>query len=1292
VYLSAGPWITIYFQESKLACIWRSIWRNEGVEGVTKGTSFALFVMTLAASSLGQGPARRLITVPIDEAKTVRLHGTVHPLANPVYDTGALADSVALERILLLLGRPPEREATLQQFLHDVQDRGSDKYHHWITPSEFGQRFGPADSDVQTVVGWLQEHGFNVIRVTEAKSLIEFSGNVGQLRSAFHTDIHQYAVNGELHFANRTESSIPAALAPLIRGTLPLNDFRTKPLARHLGAAIYSASTRQTQTKTQWTIPNPNGSGNFYALAPADFVTQYNVGPLYQAGIDGSGQTIGIINVSNVDVSLVNSYKQLFGLPPNSPQVVIDGSDPGSFFPATVEAYLDVEVSGAVAPGAGVNLYISDGGTLFDPLVFAALRAIEDNQVSVLSVSFGACEQSLGQGGNQLFSSLWQQAAAQGQTVLVSSGDSGSAGCDPAGFQNAFQGFGINGLASTPWNIAVGGTDFYYSDYASGAPSATALWNQSNSSNNGSLAAPLPEQVWNDASGLNVNSWGTATDIAAGGGASSCAVFNQNVCSGYPKPNWQTGIGVPSDGVRDVPDVSLFAADGLNLSAYPICVLPGDCIPNSGGQAPTFLVGGTSASSPAMAGIMALLNQKYGRQGQANVVLYPLAQQMPSAFHDITIGGNNVPVYPTTQAYMASTGYDLATGLGSIDASLLVNNWNSINFLPTTTSVSLSKTTITHGQPVFVSTRVTAALGSGSPTGSVAILTDSPLPANQGQLALTLGNGAASGNVNFFPGGSYHVFANYGGDEIFGESKSNSVVLNVKPENANLNFAALDLQRFSSPVPIPNGGTAQYGNLITVGIQPTGVSAAQGTTNGIATGGATFTLDSSTQTIALDSVGLATWALPTLALGAHTVTATYAGDSSFNASGAAPIKFTIIPGQPLVVLNGFLGPLGSPSLRSGDTLTANVEVRAPFPGIGSPPTGTVDMTLGNISQTVTLSAVNDYEAAAVVTFPNLGAGCYNFPMAHYNGDSNWLPATNGIDGAICVSPGINAPTTTTLSTTPSSISGSQAATFNVAVSVSNVGTGTRPTGYISFFDNGALLFNSMLPPSSSGSSTSITVKGIPANQFVTNGTNQITAVYSGDCCYSPSTSAPAVIAVANNFPDFTLAPQIPQVLVKAGSSGTVTLGLSSIAGFNGIVNLGCGASSSNLMCSINPQSVLVNGVSNTIMTINVLPGAAPHSTSPTHHLSRLLGTTNMLFIGSFLLCGCFRKTRVKGGVTLLAGLLLIASCGGGPQTNPPPPAPPPPPPTASNTAYYTVLVTGTANGVMHNSQIVVAVQ
>jgi len=529
-------------------------------------------VLPLAAGA--QGPPRPLVTQAIDESRSVTLRGTVHPLAQGRYDQGAVPDSFAANRMLLMLRRPPEREAALRQFLADVHNPASASYHQWVTPARFGELFGPADSDIQAAATWLASHGFHVPRISKSRTLIEFSGTAANVKEAFQSEIHQFKINGEIHYANAGELAIPEALAPLVRGVSPMNNFRLKPFVRSVGPASYSRSTG----KATPLFTNPNGNTGFFAIAPEDFATQYDVAPLYASGVNGSGQTIGILDASNVDLSLVNAYRQLFGLSSNPTQVVIDGGDPGvgPLSESAIEAYLDVELSGAAAPNATVDLYISDGSQVQDPLVLAAIRAIEDNQASVLSASFGNCEAKLTPAGNQLWSSLWEQAAAQGQTVFVSTGDSGSAGCDLDSEQPAMLGLAVNGVASTLWNVAVGGTDFFYSNYASGPSSAAPFWNQTNDGNNGSLKAPLPEQPWDEAFGLNIFG-NTAFTVGGGGGVSSCTNSTTNgsgdtIClGGYPKPIWQKAPGVPNDGVRDLPDVSLFAAVGSNLSAYAIC-------------------------------------------------------------------------------------------------------------------------------------------------------------------------------------------------------------------------------------------------------------------------------------------------------------------------------------------------------------------------------------------------------------------------------------------------------------------------------------------------------------------------------------------------------------------------------------------------------------------------------------------------------------------------------------------------------------------------------------------------
>jgi subtilase family serine protease len=1275
-----------------------------------------------SALLLSQVPARPLVIQEIDETKLVTLHGSVHPLARAVSDRGAVSDSLVAGRILLLLSAPPERQAALQQFLQTAHTKGSASYHKWLTPEQFGEQFGPADADIESADGWLSSHGFRVSRVTKSKRMIEFSGTAGQLRKAFHTQIHEYNVKGETHYANASELKIPAALAGLVRGVSPLNNFRAQPQLKVEGKALYSRNTKKTTP--EWTSPNQYGTANPYefTVAPEDFVTQYDLAPLYQAGVTGTGQTIGIINESNIDLSLVQAYQGLFGIAGTTPQVVIDGDDPGTLNDVDVEAYLDVELSGAVAPKATVNLYIASGSALQDPLALAALRAVEDNQASVLSVSFGECEYALGEAGNQLWAGLWEQAAAQGQTVFVSAGDSGSE-CSLEE-ENT-----VSGLASTPWNVAVGGTDFYYSDYATGGASATTLWNTTNDANLGSLKAPLQEQPWDDPYGLNViaDGYQRGERGAGGGGASNCTVQNSSTLaciSGYTKPGWQTGPGVPADGERDLPDVSLFASNGANLSAYAICATEGECAVGSGGNAEVFLVGGTSASSPAMAGILALVNQKYGRQGQANFTLYPLAQQKPAAFHDITVGSNSEVcggvadppicvlqwngIYGTPQ-YSAGPGYDQASGLGSVDASVLVNSWNSITFKPTTTALELSKSSVPHGTPLTLTTTVAAESGSGSPTGDVAILTNSTLPASQSQLFIPLSGGAGSSSVDFLPGGNYEVTASYGGDGTFAPSTSSPESLTVTAEKSNINFSVR-----SSNSPITSGGSVAYNAPLTLYIQPTGMSAAAGTTNGNATGTATFTVDATTATVALNGSGVANWTPPALSVGSHTASATYSGDASFASASATSVPFSVTKG--MVNLNSSLvGPYSATLvpgifINVGSTLTVGVTAQgwdtfganpAQVPLGTAAPTGTVQVCLGLngslfsicanpvYSQTVTLTPLSGdhaQESISSATFPNLAAGDYYLTLS-YVGDSNW--GSEGLFDTQTIfvqSMPSSATTTTTLSMTPTSISGAQTAQVTATVTGSG-DPGTAPTGEIDFYNNDTFLTYWLFPAGVAGTTSTISFEVNPS-WFLNSGANQLTAVFAGGGGNGPSVSNVVNFTASQLVGDFTLAPQTPQVAVQAGSSATVALNLASLSNFNGTVTVTCTPSSTQFGCSMNPASVTVNGAATATLTINAVVQTASLSEPARQNRSPWPMAAGMLAIG--LLMGVRRGRRafrqcLFAGVCLFAAMLTISCGGGGGSTTKTPP------PGSSAAGTYTVLVTGTANGIIHNAKITVVV-
>jgi hypothetical protein len=1192
-------------------------------------------------------PASRIVDA-VDESRLVTLAGTTHPLANAANDRGPAADNLQLDRMHLVLKRSAGQEASLRQLIGEMHRAGSVNYHNWLSADEFGRRFGPSDQDVATVKSWLEGHGFSVSKVNAGRQTIEFSGNVAQMRAAFHTQIHKYEVNGESHYANAGDPRIPAALAPVVGGFVSLNNFRLKSYAHLLGKASYDPKT--DKATPQWTIGG-NGGGLNYPLAPQDYAIQYDLNPLYKAGIDGSGQTIAIVNESNIDIALVNSFRSLFGLPYNPPRIIIDGNDPGvdgvnnpgGMNYASIEAYLDVEWSGAVAPKATIDLVIGGDTALENGLILALEHAVYSNVAPIISLSFGECEMYLGS-SNQFLSDLYEQAAAQGITVLVSTGDSGSANCDSSGSAYAIMGQAVSGFASTPYNIGVGGTDFYYSDYSASWQTVdqqlATYWNStpSNSTPAVSILGVIPEQPWNDSQyGLDIVNLYTATNGqlttvgGGGGGASNSALCSSaydssNSCtgalSGYPKPAWQTGIGVPSDGVRDIPDVSLYAANGQNLSFYPICFFDGDCQPVSGSESVQFTgVGGTSASTPAFAGIMALVNQQYGRQGQAGYVLYPLAAQFPESFHDVTVGTNSAPCdittsgcipvsnpaiidrylgdpsggtitegqigYGTTAEYNAGVGYDLATGLGTIDAANLVKNWNKVTFAATKTTLTPSQVSFAHGTAIQISGAVIASSGtpsSGAPTGDVALMTDSTDTVQQGQTLFTLSNGSYSGSVNFLPGGSYNIWGQYGGDAANGLSTSAPVLINVTPEASTTSLIAENLETYSGPEYVTSGTmNIPYGEDLVFYAQPA-PSSNPGTYT-VPTGTVAFADNGSPiATVALNAEGFAelnaAWSL-----GSHSITTSYSGDQSYSASSAAPFTFGIEKQTPWIGYSEET-PAGSPASGSGmGTAHLTIDMSDSLFNTNAntaQPTGSVTLssTPTGITGSATLTPSTRQSLAGF--FIQAPPGDYALTVS-YSGDANYNATTQIV--TIPTYPiVIDAPGNHLASTTTATITGSISPTTSVTVNGSVTGQSGQPapTGEIFIIDAGISLHGYLVTPGSGDVSTFSFVLG---SQSLAAGDNFLTFLYGGDNVYNPSLFAPAN-PIVNPLSDFTLVPDSSTVSVAPGSSTSVAINLASVNGFNGAVALTC-TLPAGLTCAIpSPASLSSGGVASASATVS----------------------------------------------------------------------------------------------------------
>ena len=1271
----------------------------QNVVQATRSLSLSLFGVSAGILATALGIQAQTVPTPaaapqiheqVENSQRTTLRGNVHPLAKAAFDRGSVEDGLQTPRMQLLIKRPADREAALKSYIADIHQKSSANYHKWLTPDQIGQQYGPADSDVQTVTAWLQSQGFTVGKLSRAKSTIEFSGTAGQIKSAFATQIHKYVVNGQTHYANATNPQIPTALAPVVSGVVRMNDFRPKAQLKQQGAATYNPATHKA--KPLWNYPY-GSSGEAFFVAPGDFAVQYDTTPLATAGVTGSGQTVGIINDSNIDLTLVSAFRSLFQLMPanNLPNVVIDGTDPGVTSDA-VEAYLDVEWAGAIAPAATIDLYIAADTTLNAGLDLAAARAVEDDTAKVLSISFGACEQDLGATENAFYNSLWEQAAAQGQTVMVSTGDSGAEGCYNPNASSPVYGLAVNGFASTPYNVAVGGTDFYYSDYAStpanGVPASFNTYWASGTSDTPatSILKPIPEQPWNDSQyGFNIAAiasgdanyyadQGLDQPNGGSGGASSCATFDSagNCLAGYAKPAFQSAL-TPADSVRDIPDVSLFAANGLNYSSYLICANPGDC--NSDGQSATpetvYGVGGTSASSPAFAGIMALVNQKYGPQGQADYVLYPLAKQFPAAFHDVTAGSNNEPCDPTQTvvtacvlgtdgnysagAYSAAAGYDEASGLGSIDANVLVTDWNKVSFTASGTTLALSPASITHG-----ATETLTATVTGATSGDVAFVSTAPLPSNKGLNFATVGsNGVATLTTNALPGGTYSITADYSGNGSAAASASTPQTITVTPENSNINLVAFQTGIGSSGSAVEghltSGGSYPYGTPIYADVQPVGASVTQPTgavpgtglvTNGIATGSATFTDTGSggTATVALNGAGVAEWAIGNFAVGSHSISATYSGDASFNKSASTtPITFTIAKGTPSVGIQPVLASssnfLGTQQV--GGSLT--VEVLLQYLNSGSAPTGTVTVTLGSQTQTGTLGpfsagsnsagGTNTY-SVATVAFPSVPSGVTAITAA-YGGDSNWNAATG--QTTFSTASGSQAVSTTTLAASQTSSNNAGPITLTATVT----GSGTAPTGVVTFFTNTTEIGQAALTAGAAGTATAATtISGVN----VYGGQNQFIAAYSGDATYISSTSASTPVTVDQS--DFTLASQNQVVSIASGSSGSAVVNLASVAGFNAAVNLTCASPTAAITCSVSPGSVTVNGLATATVTVNV----AAATVTSTRDSKRLWYAGSSAALACVLLFGIPARRRAwRGMLGLVLFVFLTANigCGGG---------------------------------------------
>jgi hypothetical protein len=1129
----------------------------------------------MAQSSPANSPR---IVDKIDESQLTVLHGNTHPAAVAKNDLGRVSPDMPMTDLVLVLSRSAEKQAEFEKFVADQYDPNSTVFHQWLSPEQVGEKFGPSLTDIATVSNWLAGHGLSVSEVTKDRMSIRFSGTAAQVEEAFHTEIHNLQVKGVAHIGNMSDPQIPAALSPVVVGVKSLHNFFPHPLHRMGSQVMHDSATGKWKRVASTSVAGvtadatPAGRivrpqyggvdtnyGQFEDVGPYDFATIYNVLPLWNAStpIDGTGQTIAIAGTSDINPSDIKAFRTDFGLPTsntaNTPIRISGNSQPLTVCTSTsssascgindlVENSLDVEWSGSVAKNAQIILVASypasaSDDNLYDSESYIVNHKIANNNTTVapiMNVSYGECELGMGTAGNVQYYNLWQTAASEGIAVFVASGDSDAASCDD-GMDSvtpyaAQYGLSVSGLASTPFNTAVGGTDLYWCPVTSSSCTSPAAqyWNTTNTIPSGATVGYnakgyVPEVPWNDtcaspfgvqiaqeiASGIGISGVVDAetacnfaanpsyesevsyyyggyqmsylVDIVGGsGGASNCVVNSSTSTStgscttsatntgttsnpdtsasqgpqtvvndGWPKPSWQTGVpGIPADGVRDIPDVSFFASDGFLGSAYLICVSEVSACTFSTNVEPFAQeVGGTSVATPAMAGVMALINQKAGVQGGSPAVnkeLYALAAKQSysncsaesvttsssCSFNDIDAGkftpgyNNATPCLAGSpnctvshsgdsigilSGNYAGTGYDLATGLGSLNVANVVNNWTSavIGTSAATVTVAPTPTSITVNQSLSVVVTVASATSGGTtPTGNVTLSSGTYTSGTQ---ALSSGAYTFTVPAGSLSGGTDTLTVNYAGDSTYAaNSGSASVTVTLLTPTVTATPSATSLNT--------NQSLVITGTVSGSGATPTGtVSVSNGS---ISLGAATLSSGSYSITITPNTF---------TASGTETLNVQYAGDTNYTSASVTP---------PVTVTETYVAVLPS---------TVTVTPATTTPDSGSPLMVTVTVSGTGATPTGTVTLAGDGFALMTATLAN-GIASFTIPAnslntltttdtltANYQGDANYAKGLGSAD----VTPTLSV--YSVAATTPTAVAPGSSTTSSITV--------TSPTDY-----------------------------------------------------------------------------------------------------------------------------------------------------------------------------------------------------------------------------------------------------
>lgn len=814
--------------------------------------------------------------------------GSTSPLLKAATDMGIVDAATPLTRMLLLLKPSKAQSIALQHYLDELQDRRSPRYHRWLTPQQFGTAYGPSVENRRSVIEWLGRHDMTVDAIASGGQWIEFSGNVAQVETAFHTSIRSYSLNGTRHLANATDLHVPASLASLVLGVLSLNDFES------IGARVHGISRS----------------------SPSMFAENYNLNALYQSGIEGAGQTIAVIERSNLRIPDIEAFRKKFSLPLNNPSVLLNGADPGRTSDE-LEALQDAAWAGAIAPEATVKVVVSASTTVTDGIDLSIAYAVDRVVAPVLEISYIACENDLDIQHQQFYNEQWMQAAAEGITIVVAAGNQGAA-CGESGIASPIAtGFGVNAVASTPYDVAVGGTSVDSSG----------------------------ESAWNDAMG-------------AGGGGQSAL---------YKKPPWQPDGGVlqeSSEGSlthpRSLPDIALDAG------------------------------GSTAASAAAFAGIMALVDQfTNSRQGNAAPSVYALASKH-LALRDVTAGNTQLSCEPDSPncemtgmlGFDANRGYDLATGLGSVDATAFVRNFaqgSTTGSAPATVTLVVSAELPPYGSVLIATATVQTATttANSQPLGTVLFLVDSTAA---GTSALSVGGSSSTASLQLTTPtvGTHTVSASYLGNDVYAPATSAPLTINVEKGASATTLMA-------DPSPLLSGISE---NLTAHIVNAASTPAALNFTGNIVFYDGTQPLGNQVN-VTSDQAVLANIILdPT---STHTITAKYYGDGNWLGSVSAPLISRVATSPTSTTLSA-----SNTSAVAGTMLSFTATVNGSDRAMPSTaPTGPIGFYDGTAYIGAVTLAAGSGRTSAIFSTSTLAGGEHSM-SAEYLGDANFSASHSNV--------------------------------------------------------------------------------------------------------------------------------------------------------------------------------------------------------------------------------------------------------------------------------------------------------